>query len=134
MTTDDVIAEVTSEAGDVHWLVHITAGRHGLLSDAPEAEGGGAKGPGPFTYVLTGLVACTSGTLRMFAEEQGMQLQHVDVNARVVQGPDKTPEIEREIRLVGDLDDDERRQLAQVVERTPVTRALRAGMQIRTEM
>lgn len=101
----------------MHWLVHIAAGRHGLLSDAPEAEGGGAKGPGPFTYVLAGLVACTSGTLRM---------QHVDVNARVVQGPDGTPEIEREIHIVGDLDDD-RQQLAQVVERTPVTRALRAG-------
>lgn len=80
MTTDHVIAEVTSEAGDVHWLVHFAAGRHGLLSDAAEAEGGGgAKGPGPFTYVLAGLVACTSGTLRMFAEDQGMTLQHVDV-------------------------------------------------------
>lgn len=134
LTTNDVVAEVTSEAGDEHWLVHISAGRHGLLSDASEADGGGAAGPGPFTYVLAGLVACTSGTLRMFAEEHGMGLAHVDVNARAVRGPDNAPEIEREIRLVGDLDDDERRQLAQVADRTPVTRALRAGMPIRTEM
>lgn len=134
MTTNDVITEVASQAGDVHWLVHISAGRHQLLSDASEDEGGSGTGPGPFTYVLAGLVACTSGTLRMFAEKHGMQLEHVDVDARVVRGPDKTPAIEREIRLVGDLDDEDRRQLAQVADRTPVTRALQAGMPIRTQM
>lgn len=130
----DLIAEVTSEAGDKHWLVHISAGRHELFSDASEDEGGGGEGPGPISYVLAGLVACTSGALRMYAERHHMGLQHIDVRARAVRRPDGTPEIERQIHLVGVLDDADRRQLAQVAERTPVTQALRAGMTITTEI
>lgn len=128
----DVIAQVSSEAGDEHWLVHMTAGRHGLLSDASEADGGGAVGPDPLTYVLAGLVACTSGTLRMFAERHAILLQHVHVDARAVRGENDRVEIERELRLVGDLDAEDRERLTQVAERTPVTRALRTGIDIRT--
>lgn len=132
MSEADVIAQVSSEAGDEHWLVHMTAGRHGLLSDASEADGGGAVGPDPFTYVLAGLVACTSGTLRMFAEEHAIPLQHVEVDARAVRGEDGRLEIERELRFVGDLDATDRERLVKVADRTPVTRALRSGIDIRT--
>lgn len=132
MASHNVIAEVSSEAGDEHWLVHVSSGRHSLLSDATEQEGGSGTGSTPFTYVLAGLVACTSGSLRMFAEDRSISLQHVEVDARFVRADDGTPQIQREIRLVGDLDDDDRKQLAQVAERTPVTRALRAGVAIDT--
>lgn len=132
MASGNVIAEVSSEAGDEHWLVHVSSGRYSLLSDATEQEGGSGAGPTPFTYMLAALVSCTSGTLRMFAEDRSIILQHVEVDARLVRANDGTPQIEREIRLIGDLDDDDRRQLAQVAERTPVTRALRGGITIDT--
>jgi putative redox protein len=134
MAIDRVIAEVTSEAGDVHWLVHISAGRHDFLADASEQEGGGANAPEPYAYVLAGLAACTSGTLRMYAEDHFMTLHYVAVDARMVHGAGGIPAIERDIRLVGNLDEDDRKKLAQVAERTPVTKALRAGLPIRTRM
>jgi putative redox protein len=111
MLVDHVIAEVTSEAGDEHWLVHIATDRFELLSDASEAEGGGASGPGPYAYVLAGLVACTSGTLRMYAEHQFMGLHHVEVDAKMVERSDGSRAIEREIRLIGTLDQEDREVL-----------------------
>lgn len=132
MDDDRVLTRVSSEAGDQHWVVHMTSGRHGLLADAPDAEGGSGIGPEPFTYVLAGLVACTSGTLRMFAEEHSIPLHHIGVDATMERGDDGRPVIRRTIRMVGDLDADERRRLLRAAEGTPVTRALRDGMTLAT--
>lgn len=68
----------------------------------------------------------------MFAERHAILLQHVHVDARAVRGENDRVEIERELRLVGDLDAEDRERLTQVAERTPVTRALRTGIDIRT--
>ena len=132
MVDDRVLARVSSEAGDQHWVVHMTSGRHGLLADAPDVEGGSGIGPEPFTYVLAGLVACTSGTLRMFAEEHAIPLHHLGVDAAMLRGDDGRPVIRRTIRMVGGLDADERRRLLRAAEGTPVTRALRDGMALET--
>lgn len=132
MSDEDVQAEVFSEAGDEHWLVHLWSGRHDLLSDAPEAEGGREVGPDPMTYVLAGLAACTSGTLRMFAEEHAIALQHVHVDARLVSEDGHVSRIERDLKLVGDLDQEDRDMLVRAAEGTPVTRLLRSGIDIHT--
>jgi uncharacterized OsmC-like protein len=42
--------------------------------------------------------------------------------------------IERTITLHGPLDDDRRAKLAEIAEKTPVTKAVRAGTEIRTTL
>ena len=69
---------------------------------------------------------------RMNADRRDWPLEglNVQLTSRVQDGA--TRWIDRAITLLGPLDDDQRARLAEIAERTPVTRALRAGTEIRT--
>ena len=111
----------------------ITAGRHALSSDEPQGAGGADAGPGPFALVLSGLIACTAITLRMYAERKGLTLRSVTVDAAYHhEGEDS--HVDRVITLDGDLDDAVRARMGEIADRTPVTLALKAGMNIKTRI
>jgi putative redox protein len=92
---------------------------------------GADSGPAPFGLLLAGLGACTAITLRMYAEHQGWPLAGVDVELIYVVKDRDTGWIDRLITLHG-VDEDQRAKLAGVAEKTPVTRVVRAGTEIRT--
>src|SRR6185295_2786550 len=93
----------------------IFAGAHRLLADEPVAAGGADRGPDPYKYVLAGLGACTSMTLRLYAQHKRLPLKRVSVLLRhqKIHAQDcadcetkegKLDQIERDISLEGDLD------------------------------
>lgn len=74
-------------------------------------------------------------TLRMYAEHKGWPLEAVQVRLSYLSEDVATlGEVRREIRLVGELDDAQRARLADVAERTPVTRVVKAGVEVRTTL
>jgi putative redox protein len=111
--------------------VRISTGGHALRADEPADRGGADTGPAPFGLLLSGLGACTAITLRMYAEHQGWPLAGVDVELTYVVEDRDTRWIDRQITLHG-VDEDQRAKLADVAEKTPVTRVVRAGAEIRT--
>ena len=126
-----ILARITSEAGDEHWRTYMTVGRHEILGDEPETLGGGDVGPPPFAYLLAGLVSCTSVTVRMYAEKHAIPLQRIEVNAKVLRNEEEgINSIERQVRLIGDLDDPDRAKLERVADRTPVTLAIKEALAI----
>jgi len=122
-------AAVTSE--EKPYGVRIDAGGHALRGDEPADHGGADTGPTPFGLLLAGLGACTAITLRMYAEHQSWPLTGVDVELTYVVKDKNTRWIDRLITLHG-VDEDQRAKLAEIAEKTPVTRAVRAGTEIRT--
>jgi len=123
----------------------VRAGRHSLPADEPQASGGGDSGPSPYDYVLAGLGACTSMTLRMYAEMKklpltgvGVRLQqkriHADDCADCEGGDPQITEITREIQLVGELTDAQRAKLLEIAERCPVHRTLTNEIKIRSRL
>lgn len=112
--------------------VDLRAGRHRFAADEPPSAGGEDAGPNPFGLLASGLIACTAITTRMYADRKGWPLEEIKVDVRVTESDDGSPTVHRRIRLVGDLDDDQRRRLAEVAERTPVTLAIRDGLPIET--
>ena len=108
-----------------------TRGGHALRGDEPVELGGADSGPAPFGLLLSGLGACTAITLRMYAEHQSWPLAGVDVELTYVVKDRNTRWIDRLITLHG-VDGDQRAKLAEIAEKTPVTRAVRAGTEIRT--
>ena len=110
-------------------------GRHVLMADEPEDHGGVDNGPSPYDFLLAGLGACTSMTMRMYAGRKGWPLERVAVTLRhdKVHAEDcatcetqsgKIDHIERQIEITGDLTDKERERLMQIADRCPVHRTL----------
>ena len=113
------------------------AGVHRLVVDEPEEAGGGDEGFNPFQLVLLGLAQCTSATLRMYADRKGWELGRIRVRVQLRQmgeGRSAQWHIDRQVRLGAELDADQVSRLAEIAERTPVTRMVRSGTAIETSM
>ena len=121
----------------------VQMGKHRMLADEPVAQGGFDSGPGPYDLLLAGLGACTSMTLRLYAERKGLALGPVKVTLshRKIHAEDcaecetKTgllDEITREIRLTGPLDAAQRARLLEIADKCPVHRTLESEMVIKT--
>jgi len=119
----------------------ITAGRHRLTADEPVAGGGQDAGPDPYALFLSALGACTSMTLRLYAQRKGwaleevtVELSHAKVHARdCADCEDATgivDRIARRIRLRGRLDATQVARLAEIARRCPVHKTLVAGVRV----
>ncbi|MDT5033075.1 MAG: putative redox protein [Actinoplanes sp.] len=128
---DRTIATATVATDEKPYGVRINTGGHALRADEPTDHGGADSGPAPFGLLLSGLGACTAITLRMYAERKGWPLAEVDVQLTYIVEDRNTRWIDRLVTLHG-LDDEQRAKLADIAEKTPVTKAVRAGTEIRT--
>jgi len=114
------------------YRVEIRADTHQLVADEPASAGGGDVGPSPFGLLLSGLVACTATTLRMYAEHKGWELRSIAVDVRYDVGDDGSRHIERTVTVPADLTDEQRESLVAMAERTPVTKAIQGATPIST--
>ena len=114
------------------YRVEVRVGAHQLIADEPVAAGGGDVGPSPFGLVLSGLVACTATTLRIYAARKGWELATIEVEVRYDVDRDGQRAIERTITVPVGLNEEQRAHLADIAERTPVTLAIRDGTSITT--
>lgn len=128
---ETIIASVHADLGETPYAVAIAAGHHRLTADEPKGLGGGDVGASPFGYVLSGLGACSAITLRMYCEHKAWPPVgvHVALTLRIIDGQRV---IERVVSFDDGLDESQVQRLAEVVEKTPVTLALKAGMTINT--
>jgi putative redox protein len=118
-----------------HYACRITSGKHQITADEPVAVGGTDSGPSPYQLFLSGLAACTSITLRMYADRKGWKLGtiHVDLELHK-EGNDDTGKIKRVISFSEPLSAEQRSKLLEISEKTPVTRTVKAGAPITTEL
>ena len=133
-----------TETGSGTYTQEATVGRHRLLSDEPRPIGDDA-GPTPYDLVLAGLGACTSMTVRMYANRKGWPLERVRVTLRHSRIHVKDcadcettkgwiDHIDRDIELAGDLDDTQRQRLLDIAERCPVHQTLTSEVDIVTSL
>ena len=117
--------------GEAPYKVEIAAAGHSLVPDEPPSNGGQGVGPSPFDLVLAGLAACTEITLRMYAERKGWTGFRVSTQLRHrMEGGAHL--IDRKVEVSGAPDVAGVERLRDIVERTPVTLALKPGFTIST--
>jgi putative redox protein len=118
-----------------HYAATIRNGKHQLTADEPTAIGGTDTGSTPYQLVLSGLGACTAITLRMYADRKGWKLGTIKVDLELHKEDEKdTGKIKRVITFSEVLSDEQRSKLAEIAEKTPVTRTIKAGAPIATEL
>jgi putative redox protein len=128
------VAHAKGTITSTNYAVAITAGLHPLTADEPPALGGQDAGPAPFDLMCASLTACTAITLRMYAERKGWELGTIRVALSHTKHKDGSDQIEREIAFSAPLDDAQRARLAEIVEKTPVTKTIKAGAPIATRL
>jgi uncharacterized OsmC-like protein/fermentation-respiration switch protein FrsA (DUF1100 family) len=134
-----------SETREGRFTQTITVGGHRLQADEPVSAGGDNSGPSPYDLLLAGLGACTSMTLRMYADQKQWPLERVTVRLKheKIHAQDcsdcetregKIDRIEREIEIAGDLDDGQRARLLEIANKCPVHRTLHSEVIVPTRL
>ena len=121
----------------------VSIGPHRMLADEPVAAGGDDSGPGPYDFLLAGLGACTSMTMRLYADRKALPLDRVTVTLKhgKIHAQDCTEcetkdgmldQIDRVIAIDGGLDTEQRRKLMEIADKCPVHRTLHSEIRIVT--
>ena len=136
------VAVTSRSAG---FLQTISIGQHRIQADEPVEAGGRDAGPSPHELLLAALGACTSMTLRMYADRKRWPLEEIRV--RLTHGKMRAEDclgcetkeglvdrIEREVLLVGHLSDEQRQRLLEIANNCPVHRTLTSEIHIETRL
>lgn len=136
---------IVVETGTDGYRTEISANGHAFVADEPLSVGGTNTGPTPYDLLVAALGACTSMTLRMYADRKELPLESVVVRLRhqKIHADDcghcedkgaRIDHIDREIELIGSLDDDQRERLLSIAERCPVHRTLESDIVIESSL
>jgi uncharacterized OsmC-like protein/alpha-beta hydrolase superfamily lysophospholipase len=134
---------VVTETGGGKFQQSVAIGPHRLIADEPVAAGGLDSGPGPYDLLLSALGACTSMTMRLYADHKKLPLERVSVTLShaKIHAQDceecetregKIDRIERAITMTGNLSDEQRARLLEIADKCPVHRTLHSEVNIRT--
>ena len=109
----------------------IEIGTHKLRADEPGDKGGDDNGPEPHELLLAALGSCTAITLKLYAERKGWPLRdvHVTLNGATTDGGFT---ITRQLRIDGDLDQEQRQRLIEIADKCPVHKTLAGDITITT--
>jgi len=134
---------VVRETRNSKFQQSVSIGPHRMLADEPVAAGGEDSGPGPYDFLLAGLGACTSMTLRLYADRKSLPLQrttvtlkhskiHAEDCAECETRDGMLDQIDLVIAMEGNLDAEQRQRLLEIADKCPVHRTLTSEVHIVT--
>lgn len=146
MASDFEGTVVSSELHQGKFAQQIQAAGHTLTADEPKNVGGNDLGPGPYDLLSAALAACTSMTIRLYADHKKLPLTQVSVAVRHerIHGEDcascetkpagKIDRFTRLITLEGDLGEEQRTRLLEIADKCPVHKTLHGPIDIVTQL
>lgn len=140
------MASITADLQSGYAVTIRSGSGHTWRSDEPEGAGGSDTGPTPYEILLGALAACTCITVSMYCWHKGWSLSGITVrytHDRV--HADDCEDCEEEatgyldrvagdVTITGDLDETQRRRLAEVAARCPVHKTLDKGVHLVDEV
>ncbi|MCQ8185747.1 bifunctional alpha/beta hydrolase/OsmC family protein [Parvularcula maris] len=141
---EEAMGVTVRETGQGKFQAMIKAGPHLMMADEPRSVPGGmGSAPNPYEYLCAALGACTTMTLRMYADFKKVPLDRVTVEvdhekrhaSDVEEAMDHTPKRDhftRKITLEGNLDEQQRKRLLEIADRCPVHQTMERGSEVQT--
>lgn len=130
---------------DEKFTTNLKVGDHYLIADEPKSFGGNNFGPSPYEFLSAGLAACTVMTIQMYARRKNWNVENVSVHIdyskehaidcqECEKDSSKIDTFKREIKLVGNLTDEQKAKLMQIADKCPVHKTLHSKTQIITKL
>ena len=135
------------ETGAGKFQNRVVVGSHKLMADEPTSVGGLNSGPSPYGYLSAALGACTSMTMRMYADFKKIDLGKitVDVSHNKIHAADcqtctqdevsaggKIDVFERKITIEGLVDEQLKAKMLEIADKCPVHRTLHGDVIVNT--
>jgi putative redox protein len=126
---------VNAHIGRDHYQVTIKAGKNSIVGDEHEDIGGKNEGFSPSELFIASLGACTSATVRMYADRKGMNLNEVKIDLTMERDEENNiTNITRNIEFVGNLTEQEKERLIQIANKCPIHKVMSNPINISTRL
>lgn len=112
----------------------ISSGKHSWIADEPASKEGTDLGPSPHELLASSLGACTSITVRMYADKKGYPLDSVEVHVTIDKRSPEDNQFTRVVILSGNLTEAEKERLLSVANACPVHKLLSGKIEIETKL
>jgi putative redox protein len=137
--------ESVSRTGASGFRSDVSLSGHTLIADEPEDYGGTNMGPTPYDLLSGALATCTSMTIRMYADHKKLPVDSVTVSVShdkihakdcedCEQRDGRIDRFERELRVDGDLTEEQLERITEIADRCPVHRTLHGHIQVQTRL
>lgn len=137
------MTQIIAKIGRDKYKTTLTNGRQEIIADEPLPIGQDL-GPTPYDFLLMALGSCVSMTIRMYADRKGWDLEGVEVYLSQQRTHIKDCEacestegfvhvIEKEVKLIGNLDEAQRKRLMEIADKCPVNKTLLNEIKIKTK-
>jgi putative redox protein len=125
-----VVSKASIASTGTNYLHRIRAGHFDLVTDEPPSLGGQGQGPAPFDLYLASLAACTAITARIYANKKGFDLGQFRVELVLERDEAGALKVIRTLHSDQALTDEQWSRLLNIVDRSPVSRAMKEEGQI----
>ena len=127
MTSSKIIASAEAENTGESYKTQIIANTHLLIADELQEFGGKNEGPAPGDYLCMSLASCKVITLRMYAQRKNWKIDSIKIKVDLVKGSNMETGNNTffcEVRLKGDLTDEQKTRLMQIAKVCPIEKLL----------
>lgn len=128
---------VIVKIGKEKYTTEINIQEHTLIADEPIDLGGLNQGPKPTDFLLSALGSCKAITMRMYADMKKWSLEEIEIQMAMesnMNSKEFSTNIRVQIKLIGDLDQQQRERILKVADKCPVHKILSNPITILTNL
>jgi putative redox protein len=119
------MSQVKASINKQHYKTEIVTAGNTLISDEPTENGGNNEGFSPSELLAASLAACTTITLRMYADRKGWLIEKIDVEVKVERDEEQNiTGIDRIIHFSSTLDTETKKRMLAIAEKCPIHKIL----------